>query len=53
MFGRSQEATYILVKKANSLVSRGNNYAFEHQINIQSYFSQLKDTAFLKSILRK
>ncbi len=53
MLGGCQEKANILAKKANSFVSRCYYYAFERQVNIQSYFSQLKDTAFFKEHTEK
>ena len=38
----------VLTKKANSFVSRCYYYAFERQVNMKNYFSQLKETAFFK-----
>ena len=43
-----QEKANILAKKANSFVSRCYYYAFERQVNIRSYFSQLRKTTFFK-----
>lgn len=48
MLGGCQELEHILIKKANGFVSRCYYYAFEHQVNIQSYFSHLRETAFFK-----
>ena len=53
MLGGCQEAMNILTKKANSFVSRCYYYAFERQVSIQSYFSQLKDTTFFKEHTEK
>ncbi len=48
MLGEMQESEHILIGKANGFVSRCYYYAFERQVNIQNYFSQLKDTNFFK-----
>lgn len=48
MLGEHQEAEYILTKKANGFVSRCYYYAFERQVNIQNYFSHLREMAFFK-----
>lgn len=48
MLDESHESNNVLTKKANGFVSRCYYYAFERQINIQNYFSQLKDTTFFK-----
>lgn len=48
MLSGCQEAANILTKKANIFVSRCYYYAFERQVSIKSYFSQLKDAAFFK-----
>lgn len=48
MLGESSESVHILTKKANGFVSRCYYYAFERQVNIQSFFSQLKNTVFFK-----
>ena len=53
MLGGCQESANILAKKANGFVSRCYYYAFERQINIQGYFSQLKDTTFFKEHTEK
>ena len=46
MLGGSQEIQYLMLKKANEFVSRCYYYAFERQVDIQTFFSQLKRTAF-------
>lgn len=48
MLGGCRESVNILVKKANGFVSRCYYYAFERQVNIQSYFSHLRETTFFK-----
>ena len=48
MLRESQESEQVLSKKANRFVSQCYYYAFERQINIQNYFSQLKETSFFK-----
>lgn len=48
MLDGCQESEHILTKKANGFISRCYYYAFERQVNIQNYFSQLKDTIFFK-----
>ena len=48
MLDGCQEKANILAKKANSFVSRCYYYAFERQVNIQSYFSHLRETSFFK-----
>ena len=48
MLDGCQEKANILAKKANSFVSRCYYYAFERQVNIRSYFSQLRKTTFFK-----
>lgn len=53
MLGGCQEEKHILTKKANGFVSRCYYYAFERQVNIQSFFAQLKDTTFFKEHTEK
>lgn len=53
MLGGCQEKANIMAKKASSFVSRCYYYAFERKVNIQSYFSQLKDTTFFKEHTEK
>lgn len=48
MLGAAQEKQHILTKKANGFVSRCYYYAFERQMNLRKYFSQLKETVFFK-----
>ena len=48
MLDGCQEKANILAKKANSFVSRCYYYAFERKVNIQSYFSHLRETSFFK-----
>lgn len=48
MLADVQESRDILTKIANRFVSRCYYYAFERQINLQNYFSQLKETAYFK-----
>lgn len=48
MLSGCQESEHILTKKANGFVSRCYYYAFERRLNIQSYFSHLRETAFFK-----
>jgi len=43
-----QEAQQALTKKANSFVSRCYYYAFERNVELHNFFSQLKETAFFK-----
>lgn len=43
-----QETHPLMTKKANGFVSRCYYYAFEHQVDIQTYFSQLKGTTFFQ-----
>lgn len=53
MLGGCQEAAHILTKKANGFVSRCYYYAFERHVNIQSYFSHLRETTFFKEHTEK
>lgn len=46
MLDGCQEKANILAKKANNFVSRCYYYAFERKVNIQSYFSHLRETSF-------
>lgn len=48
MLDGCQEKANILAKKANNFVSRCYYYAFERKVNIQSYFSHLRETSFFK-----
>lgn len=53
MLGERQEFEPILIKKANGFVSRCYYYAFERQVNIQSYFSHLRETTFFEEHTEK
>lgn len=46
MLEKTQEVEVILGVKANKFVLRCYYYAFEHQINIHDFFSQLSETEF-------
>lgn len=43
-----KETEHLVIKKANVFVSRCYYYAFERQVNLQTYFSQLKGTTFFQ-----
>lgn len=53
MLSGCQESAHILARKANSFVSRCYYYAFERQVSIQRYFSQLKNSTFFKEHTEK
>lgn len=48
MLAGNQETQHLMLKKANGFVSRCYYYAFERQVDMQTFFSQLKETTFFQ-----
>lgn len=48
MLAGKQEIYYLMTKKANGFVSRCYYYAFERKVDMKTFFSQLKETAFFQ-----
>ncbi len=48
MLAGTQEIQHLMLVRANKFVSRCYYYAFERQVDIQTFFSQLKETTFFQ-----